>query len=499
MIIASDVILLCSHKPVSDPRINWIVDYCPNSTCFHVIGLDRSRLFTSIERNHHHFVTTLAPRKFDDSLLPQLALIASYFKECGVCDYITSFISELYSCSTHGSASILNKYFSASDLSSTSHFANLLVYLLDNFASFFAYSALYTSSRCIIACDLDTLLPAALISLVSRIPLIYDAHEFWPESNSSFTETDSIFLQTLENLLLSYTDYRITVSSGLSSHFYSTYGFCFDVVPNAIPLVSNFSASCIPRCNNDGSSRILKFGYIGNFAPHRGLEQLINLWSYMPPHAYLYLQGPDTGAYRDYLIKFATNKNLMNNTVFFLPSVCEASIVSSIASNFDIGIIPYEPIGINNKFCCPNKLSQYMAASTPVLANKISFFPDLIADYQVGWAADFYDSASLIQLVDHIVISSYEITSKGSNALSYHLSTYNWQIQSAPLYEYLDSVLSVNPVISDVAPFLFESKFYPPKSYRLIFKTKLYFLIRRISAFSVVSPFLAFVKFLFKF
>ena len=46
-------------------------------------------------------------------------------------------------------------------------------------------------------------------------------------------------------------------------------------------------------------------------------------------------------------------------------------------------IIPYEPDHVNNRFSCPNKLSQYLAAGLPVITNQLDFVREIVVDHGV--------------------------------------------------------------------------------------------------------------------
>jgi hypothetical protein len=57
----------------------------------------------------------------------------------------------------------------------------------------------------------------------------------------------------------------------------------------------------------------------------------------------------------------------MRLRVLFLEAIDESELVTA-AAEFDVGLVPYTPTGLNYSNCCPNKLSQYMAAGLPILA-----------------------------------------------------------------------------------------------------------------------------------
>ena len=80
----------------------------------------------------------------------------------------------------------------------------------------------------------------------------------------------------------------------------------------------------------------------------------------------LLLRGNDH-AHKSSCIRLAESLGLKDVGVFFPPPVRETSLIAAAAAA-DVGVIPYMPTIINFRYCCPNKLSQYMQAGLPIMA-----------------------------------------------------------------------------------------------------------------------------------
>ena len=80
----------------------------------------------------------------------------------------------------------------------------------------------------------------------------------------------------------------------------------------------------------------------------------------------LLLRGNDH-AHKTICIRLAESLGLKDVGVFFPPPVCEGLLIAA-AAEADIGVIPYKPTIINFRYCCPNKLSEYMQAGLPLMA-----------------------------------------------------------------------------------------------------------------------------------
>jgi hypothetical protein len=146
----------------------------------------------------------------------------------------------------------------------------------------------------------------------------------------------------------------------------------------------------------------VSFVFCGNFGPTRGLEVLIQNWLKCPPNAILYLQGKDND-FKLYLSNLASSKKLVEKKqLFFRDAVEEINIVESL-KRYDVGVIPYEPVCLNNKYCCPNKTSQYLKAGLPVLANNLPAVRRILGNNGAGIVVNFRDTTKFLGKVEYFL------------------------------------------------------------------------------------------------
>lgn len=289
----------------------------------------------------------------------------------------------------------------------------------------------------VLSCDLDTLPAGVALTKDWGVPLVYDAHEFWPYSFPYFTAGQSSFWAGVERTLVPHTNIRMSVSPQLSSLMTEAYGHRFESVPNAVP--KRHARERSGRAEPKRRRGRVEFLYQGIFAPTRGIERLIRAWAQVTPEAVLVLRGPE-GAYKDEMRRLAASEGLSDERVLFDDPVSEDQLVQA-ASRSDVGVIPYEPANINNKFCCPNKLSQYLAAGLPILANGTDFVRSIVAESESGLCVDFTDERALVDAINELAGNDARRRVMADNATKYFSHEFNWDIVSAGVVDSIKTLV----------------------------------------------------------
>lgn len=291
----------------------------------------------------------------------------------------------------------------------------------------------------VVATDLDTLLPALVLKGLFGVPVLYDAHEYWPEQDVRGSEAEKDFWIALERRLVAHADRLQTVSPGLAALMSAQYGRPFETVPNCEPADRLLPwRERAPRA--DGSCHFI---YQGNFAPGRGLDLLVQAWPETDPRAILQLRGIG-GEYKKHIEQLARDTGLLGVRIF-LPDVVESHHVVAAAAEADVGLIPYTPAGSNYRHCCPNKLSQYMAAGLPILANATSFVAATVRDAGCGVVADFHRRRQLLDAVRDFCESPQRRVALGRAGHDYFARRFNWDSASAQMYAWLEQAVQSAP------------------------------------------------------
>lgn len=434
-----NVLLLCPHHPKQDPRISWIQKNSDQNLIIHVLALNAlPDAETSITGNALSGYTIIIPKLHSSvrnwkGFTSESSLTTPGIEEALFLEWVYT-LPKIDREKIFGIAAVSKNYGNDDDETK-----ELSLYFLNSAYSLLTYASKISGIKAIIACDLDTLLPAAILKSRFQIPLFYDAHEFWPDSCNYFVASSFQFWHNLEQKLIKNVDFAFTVTTNIAKYMSRIYRKQFEYLPNCEPITA---LNIFETTTNNKEKYSLKiatnevaFLVQAVFTTGRGFELLINWWCHTDRKAKLFLRGPK-GIERDNLITLASNSGLLNERIFFPDPVDESELVVA-ASCADVGIIPYEPSNLNNRYCGPNKLSQYMAASIPIFSNKLEYIESILKHGECGLVADFTNREDFINTVNKLT-QNQELRKKlGQNAKTYFKNYYNWNNRSKKFYSTL--------------------------------------------------------------
>jgi glycosyltransferase involved in cell wall biosynthesis len=284
----------------------------------------------------------------------------------------------------------------------------------------------------IVAADMGTLPVALALSDEYGAKVIYDAHEFWPYSLMEFRHWEVEFWSAFDRNLAQRADLRVTVSPQLADIMEKEYGCDFLTVPNCVSRSSVPSLDIDEALQRFASRKHVMFIFLGGFNDGRGIEDLITAWAHVDPRALLLLQGPDN-SFKSRMIELARGKGMLDKSIFFPPAVETAQLLNA-ARQADVGIIPYAPSSINNRYCCPNKLSQYMAAGLAIISNQTDFVKGVIDEAGIGMVVDFKDHQAFKEVIRRFVIDRDTVMEMARRAHNFFRTTFNWEVASREMY-----------------------------------------------------------------
>jgi hypothetical protein len=242
-------------------------------------------------------------------------------------------------------------------------------------------------SQAVMACDLPALPVAQLFAKQWGAPLIYDAHEIYYEQGNQCGLEDKILMRYIEKRCLSHIDLFMTVSDPISFLFQA-----FHLMPekpkvffNAPDFIREPSEAEIRDARRhlgipEGGCYLI---FHGGMAQGRNLGLLMKAFSRLALENYylVYLGYGDVEFFKSWAGKSGSNVRVFE-------SVPQNSLPAFLCGAGAL-VIPYPASCLNNMFCWPNKLSDAIQLSVPIIANDaLVSVKSLIHEFGIGAVVD---------------------------------------------------------------------------------------------------------------
>jgi glycosyltransferase involved in cell wall biosynthesis/2-polyprenyl-3-methyl-5-hydroxy-6-metoxy-1,4-benzoquinol methylase len=230
--------------------------------------------------------------------------------------------------------------------------------------------------------DTDSLPANYLAAKIRRKPLVFDAHEMFPEVPEV---TQRKFVKAvwtkMEDWIFPHLKNTYTVCQSIADIYNRKYGIDMQVVRN-IPSVEQ-TTHVQPAIDTKGKKIIL---YQGAVNVGRGIEWIIDAMPYLPDFLF-YVVG-DGDVLND--LKEKVNRQNLNDRVIFTGRIpFEELPAYTICA--DIGINLLENKGLNYYYSLPNRIFDYIRKNIPVLATDFPEIRRIVAHYGIGTLVAHYD------------------------------------------------------------------------------------------------------------
>ena len=235
--------------------------------------------------------------------------------------------------------------------------------------------------------DLDTLLPATILSKARNLPLIYDAHEYFTEVPELQGRT---FVQNIwrkiERYGIKQASICITVGTELSKIYGSLYLKTFHTVRN-VPILQDAQNVDKPRSER---KTIL---YQGAVNEGRGVEASIRAMQHLP-HMQLIIAGggPSLEA-----CKNLTEKLELENIVF--TGMLPPSQLKQYTKKAWLGLNLLEGESLNYYYSLANKFFDYTASLVPSVNMNFPEYSTLMSHHKVGLLIEPADISQLHKFI----------------------------------------------------------------------------------------------------
>jgi glycosyltransferase involved in cell wall biosynthesis len=253
---------------------------------------------------------------------------------------------------------------------------------------------LFTKTDMYLSNDTDTLPANYLASVIRCKPLVFDAHELFPEVPEV---TNRMFVKAvwtkIEEILFPRLKYSYTVCRSIADIYNKKYNMNMQVVRN-IPSGKQQSSFEQVHINVTGKKIIL---YQGAVNIGRGIEWMIDAMPYLDEFVF-YVVGD--GDILPKLKESVRQKKLTDKVIFIGKIPFEK--LSAYTACADIGINLLENRGLNYYYSLPNRIFDYMRKNVPVLSSDFPEIRKIVAHYNTGTLINNYSPQFLSETIQQM-------------------------------------------------------------------------------------------------
>jgi len=280
--------------------------------------------------------------------------------------------------------------------------------------------------------DLHTVPTAYKTAKRTNSKVIYDAHELYTEMSG---------LKSIERKLYTFIERKyapkvnalITVNESIATELKSRYALkekpsiifnCPEVSNNIIHTDNDVLRE---KLNLPSTTKIIL--YQGGFSINRGLFNLIKSAQYISKGVVVFMGW---GKIENEL-KNEVKKLNLEDKVIFTPGVPQNELLNH-SKSAEVGVIPYQFVGLNNYYTSPNKLFEYINASVPIAGSDFPELKRVIDKYDIGETFDPEDPKSIAEAVNKILDNSEHQKTLKENT-KFAAADFTWEKEEKKLLE----------------------------------------------------------------
>lgn len=286
--------------------------------------------------------------------------------------------------------------------------------------------------------DVETLMAAVMVAKMRRKPVVYDAHEL---------QSEQFALRSVHNRVIRWLEHRLIPGVDLL------------IVPNQMRKVYHLDRfhlhaeplvilNCAPHADWPKSDKLAQrlhlppgcrtVIYHGSYLIGRALEALVQSAADFDEGIVLVMIGEQNAFYRDVLEPLC-RKHALTGKVLFLPHMRFREVMSYVASA-DLGVVIYKNTTLNNYYCAPTKLYEYVMARVPFIGSNFPEIERFLAGHPVGLTFDPDSAQSIAATVNRFFAFSPCERQAVADNLQAARQRYTWEIESTKLINALGAL-----------------------------------------------------------
>lgn len=274
--------------------------------------------------------------------------------------------------------------------------------------------------------DTDSLPANYCASVFRKKPLIFDAHEMFPEVPELVSRPliKNIW-KKIEDWIFPHLKYCYTVCSSIADIYKERYGIRMQVVRN-VPFAAIPQNHATINLATDGKKILL---YQGAVNVGRGIEWMIEAMPYLDDCIFYIIGNGDVMREMQEKVK----KLELTNKVRFLGKVPLEDLAAYTALA-DIGLVLLENKSLNYYYSLPNRIFDFIQANVPILASDFPEIRKIITEYPVGKLIQDYAPQQLATSIREILSNSEHFCFTKANI------DFTWEKESKIILEILENI-----------------------------------------------------------
>ena len=226
--------------------------------------------------------------------------------------------------------------------------------------------------------DSDTLVGGGLAARVMGVPLVYDAHELFPDVPELMKKPFVRWVwRSIERCFIPRAPVRITVNQSVADEYERRYGYKFEVVRNFSERKSIENHQNFSKWDKDSNQHTLI--YQGVINEGRCVKEVIDAMEYLPGCRFVVAGGGDL--YEE-MVAYAKSKKWGNRVQF--TGRLDPEKLASLTRTATLGFCMMENLGLNYYYSLPNRISDYAIAGVPVIASDFPEIKRIVGKFAIG-------------------------------------------------------------------------------------------------------------------
>ena len=279
---------------------------------------------------------------------------------------------------------------------------------------------------------------AAQLTAAWSCPLVCDLHEIFPEQDEHFTtDTARRYWRSVERAGIAAADGIICVNAAVADYVQDRYApqATTVVIHNSTPYVD--PERLAGRTIRDvypipADARVMLFA--GSLRPYANLEKVIGGFDKARLDGWVLAilgDGPLRGALEEMV-----RRRGLKNRVFLGYRVPESELIE-VAASADVGLLPYEAVGLNHTIATPNKLFEYIQARLPMATSQLPMIGKIVDGSGIGGYVDFSSESTVATGLGRFVTET--LPRIDPDALEAAARRYSWEREEPALFEVVEA------------------------------------------------------------